>query len=110
MGIRKFEQGGYSSMISASKIPTKYHPEEAIILKDRGYKMATGVEIKNRKVRRQDYGPAYVPTGSFYVIRTSNILEGNLYGDRPGIYRTEETVNINGPEDWAEAELLCGQK
>jgi N-acylneuraminate cytidylyltransferase len=108
LGIRKFYKGEYTSVISAVPIPDRFHPEEAIIDHGHHIKMATGTEIKDRKTRRQDYLPAHVPSGSFYVFKAANLEGGNFYGDKPGLYATrDDGININNEADFDLAAELA---
>ena len=94
----------YDSLITAFRVPNKYHPSEAIVSSPFGLKMATGVPISQRLTRRQSYPEAWIPSGSIYLFKTSNLEKGNLYGANTTILETEETININSQEDFLEAE------
>ena len=110
-GIEKIKEG-YDSIVSVSRV-TSPHPDEMFVETNVGLRMASGVPIRKRITRRQDHRPAYVPTGSFYIFKTSNLLggsvfgdSGSIYGSRVGIVVEDETVNINSEEDWEKAEQL----
>lgn len=94
----------YDSLISAERVPEKFHPAQVIVSTPLGHRMANGAPISQRKTRRQDFPEAWVPTGSIYAFKTSNLEKGSLYGEKTLILETEGTVNINSPEDFLTAE------
>ncbi len=114
----------FDSLISVEKVPEKYNPAQVIISTPQdkgmvigkikswfGFKQSkatlSGVPIASRITRRQDFPEAWIPTGSIYIFKTSNLEKGSIYGDRVMLYESEPSININTPEDWdlAEAEL-----
>lgn len=104
IGISFFKENPeYDSLIFASKVPEKYHPDQVIIQTAGGKKMATGLPISKRKTRRQDFSPAWVPEGT-YIFKSSNLEKGSIYGDEVMILESEPCVNINSIEDFEEAE------
>lgn len=100
----------YDCLISAERVPEKWHPNQVIVNTPTGHKMANGAPISQRKTRRQDFEEAWVPTGSIYAFKTSNLEKGSLYGDKTLILETDGTVNINSPEDFAAAERIWADK
>lgn len=119
----------YDSLISVNRIPSKYHPAEAIIslsngrgmvmgkvitLKDKIKSFFTGVKytkpslsgvpISQRLIRRQDYPDAWIPSGEIYLFRSENLKKGSIYGGNVLLLETEESININEPSDWELAE------
>ena len=91
----------YDSVVSVEEVKEKYHPSQVFI----DGKMADGRPIKERITRRQDFPPAYTPTGSIYALHSKNLLQGSIYGDYVGLLITEGKVNINSEADFADAEL-----
>jgi CMP-N-acetylneuraminic acid synthetase len=66
-----------------------------------------------RYTRRQDVPVAYRRDGSVYVVRTDALVtSGSLYGRRcaPLVLRPDETLTIDGPLDWAEAEQRLAER
>jgi N-acylneuraminate cytidylyltransferase len=60
-----------------------------------------------RYTRRQDVPQAYKREGTIFLTRTAVILEQrSFYGTRcvPMIVDPEESLNIDEPAEWAEAE------
>lgn len=105
--IKNFLEGNFDSVISVVRIPQRWHPDEALQIKDGQVKMASDTPVRERKTRRQDYTPSFVPSGSLYLLKTENLGKGSIYGDFVGIGEELETVNINSLEDWNKAEELA---
>jgi CMP-N-acetylneuraminic acid synthetase len=60
-----------------------------------------------RVTRRQDARPAYSRDGTVYAFRRATLeTSGGIYGDdcRPLLLRPDESLSIDSPEDWDEAE------
>lgn len=93
----------YDSLISAERVPEKWNPAQVIVSTALGHRMANGTPISQRKTRRQDFQECWVPTGSIYAFKTSNLDKGSIYGEKTLILETDGTLNINGPEDFEEA-------
>lgn len=98
------------SVISAERVPDKWNPAQVIIKTPLGTRMADGSLVKNRLTRRQQFPESWVPTGSVYLFKTTNLEGGSMYGDRVAILETEGTININSEEDFLEAQKLCELK
>jgi CMP-N-acetylneuraminic acid synthetase len=66
-----------------------------------------------RVTRRQDARPAYARDGTVYAFRRSTLeRSGGIYGDdcRPLLIDASDSLSIDSPADWAEAErLLTGR-
>lgn len=92
------------SLITVEPVPEKYNPAQVIISDYKGNRMASGEPIANRITRRQEFPHAYVPTGSVYAFKPSNLEKGSFYGERVMLLQTESTININDMADWEEAE------
>lgn len=93
----------YDSLVGVERVPDKWHPSETIVKTPSGLRMANGAQISQRITRRQDYPEAYVPTGSIYVFKTSNLESGSFYGDKIMLMEIDGTVNINSEGDFKEA-------
>ncbi len=100
----------YDSLISAEKIPEKYNPAQVIVKTITGIRMANGSPISQRLSRRQEFPEAWIPTGSIYIFKTSNLGKGNIYGENTMILETEPTININSQEDWDLVEKYLNEK
>lgn len=93
----------FDSLISVQKVPEIWNPAQVIVQTPLGPRMANGCPIAQRATRRQDHPEAWVPNGSVYVFKTSNLEKGSLYGERTMLFETGGELNINGPEDFAQA-------
>ena len=63
--------------------------------------------------RRQDARPAYSRDGTVYAFRRSTIERfGGIYGDdcRPLLIDATESISIDSPADWDEAERLLARR
>jgi len=103
--IVQLTKNDYDSLISVEKLPTKYNPSQVIVSTPTGLRMASGAPISQRIQRRQEYPDAWIPTGSIYIFKTSNLESGSFYGDKVTVIETNAEINIDTPEDWEEAEL-----
>ncbi len=101
--IRVLHDGNFDSVVSVVKVPDRWHPDEALHVSDGQVRMASGAPISQRKTRRQDYTPYFVPSGTLYLLKSENLEKGNLYGDKVCIAEEKETVNINSWDDWDRA-------
>jgi len=95
----------YDSLITAELVPEKFNPSQVVVATQMGFRMANGAPISQRITRRQEFPLAYIPTGSIYVFKTSNLEKGSIYGERTMIMETEGMININSQKDFEEAEL-----
>lgn len=61
--------------------------------------------------RRQDARPAYTRDGTVYVFRREVIAGGDLYGSdcRPLLVPGSESITLDSPSDWSDAERLLTQ-
>lgn len=125
----------YDSLVSVEKVPEKYNPAQVIISngKEKGmiFRMPTikekllsyflgityepsmsGYPISKRMTHRQHFPEAWVPTGSIYLFKTSNLTKGSIYGDQVMLLETEGNININSEEDFklCEESLLATEK
>lgn len=127
----------YDSLVAVEAIPEKYHPMLAIISAGNGSRMIfgklmtlgqkikamfggkrytgpvlEGIPISHRVTRRQEHPDAFVPTGTIYLFKTSNLKKGSIYGDKVLLMQNEPAININSLQDFEEAEqwLKSSQK
>lgn len=139
IAMELFEQNleKYDSLIAVEAIPEKYHPMLAMIAAGNGSRMLfgklqtlgkklkalfggkryigpvlEGLPISHRITRRQEHPDAFVPTGTMYLFKTSNLKKGSIYGDKVMLMQNEPTININSLQDFEEAEqwLKSSQK
>jgi CMP-N-acetylneuraminic acid synthetase len=66
-----------------------------------------------RLTRRQDARPAYSRDGTVYAFRRSTIENsGGIYGEdcRPLLIDPSDSLSIDSPADWDEAERLLARR
>ncbi len=106
-----FLESGADSVVSVVPIPAHYSPFWAVVADETGWgRLFLGDPIRKRVSRRQDFPyPAYSHNGAIYLFKTSVLFDPehpSLYGERVKVYPMDErfSVNIDGQEDWDEAE------
>lgn len=103
--VELLRETGATSVVSVVPIPPHFSPEYAMRLDDGRLVpfLAHGAEIR----RRQDAAPAYSRDGTVYAVRRDVLVElHDLYGDdcRPLVLSPDESINLDTPADWEEAE------
>jgi CMP-N-acetylneuraminic acid synthetase len=103
--VELLRETGADSVVSVVPIPPHLSPEYAMRVDDGRLVpfLPRGAEIR----RRQDARPAYSRDGTVYAVRRDVLLERHdLYGAdcRPLVLSPEESVNLDAPADWEEAE------
>lgn len=96
---------GASSVVSVVPIPQHFSPEYAMTIVDG--RLTYFLPAGKRLTRRQDAARAYSRDGTVYAVRRDVLVgEHDLYGDdpRPLILSPDESINLDSPADWAEAE------
>ncbi len=106
---------GADSVVSVDEVPAHYHPQRMLTVDADGWaRLLVGDRpVRERPVRRQDMGRAWVFNGAIYLFRTSLLFDANpsLYGDRVQAYPMASPYghNIDEPRDWSEAERLLSR-
>lgn len=107
--VRLLEQTGADSVVTVVEIPRHHSPQYAMRIS--AGRLEPFLPEGGAITRRQDVEPAYSRDGTVYAVRRDVIVvEHDLYGAdcRPLVLPAAESVNIDGPEDWAYAEaILC---
>jgi len=96
------------SVITILPVPDKYNPHWVYFMNEHGHLNLSTSESAPIP-RRQALPAAFHREGSVYVTRQSVVLESHsLYGQAVVGYIVDPTtaVNIDGPDDWAQAERL----
>ncbi len=109
--VELFEKSGADSVVSVTEIPGHFDPHWAVVAADNGWaRLFTGEPIRRRIPRRQDFlQKTYSHNGAIYLFKTGLLFHSkhpNFYGKRVKLYPmdAQSSVNIDGPEDWEEAE------
>jgi CMP-N-acetylneuraminic acid synthetase len=99
------------SVVSVIELPRHLSPDYVMRIEDGVLRpfLAEGARI----TRRQDARPAYSRDGTVYAC-WRNTLEkwGNIYGERcqPLIVDAADSLSIDSPADWADAERRLAQR
>lgn len=131
--LQLLERTKADSVVSVVKIPAHYSPDYALRI---NHPMIPGPRVEPyipvREVYRAHYGQVLHPThgldamavcrqdasdaysrdGTVYAIRRQTLERGSLYGAncQPLIIPSDESVNIDTEQDWAEAERRVQRK
>lgn len=103
--VALLESSSADSVISVLPVPPEHNPHWVYFQSaDGALRLCTG-EAQPIS-RRQELPPAYHREGSVYVSRHAWVRAGNIYGERTVGFEMDpaRSVNIDTPEDWAEAE------
>jgi CMP-N-acetylneuraminic acid synthetase len=104
--IELIQTTGADAVVTVLPIPDEHHPHWVYFRDDEGWlRLSTGGTVPVS--RRQDLPRAFHRDGSVYVTRRDVVMdEHSLYGKRVTGYLMdpEDSVNIDGPDDWALAE------
>lgn len=102
--------GDNDSVCSVVPLPKDLCPHYVMKISSDGY-LDYFMPDGGRYTRRQDVPQAYKRDGTIYLTRTAVLLgQRTFYGQRcvPMVINLEESLNIDGPREWAEAELRLG--
>jgi CMP-N,N'-diacetyllegionaminic acid synthase len=106
--IALLERTQADAVVTVLSVPDKHNPHWVYFQSEEGLlHLSTGE--KDPIARRQDLPPAYHREGAVYVTRRDVLMEqGSLFGERLAGYVLEpgQTVNIDTPSDWEQAERL----
>lgn len=97
--------GGADSVVTVVELPRHLSPDYVMRIEDGVLRpfLAEGLRI----TRRQDARPAYSRDGTVYACWWRTIERfGSIYGDacRPLLVDARDSLSIDSPDDWAEAE------
>ncbi len=93
------------SVVSVLALPRHLSPD--YVMRVEGGRLVPFLPDGERVTRRQDARAAYVRDGTVYTFWRRTLREqGSIYGEdcRPMVVPAEESLTIDSPEDWAEAE------
>jgi len=103
--LELLRETGATAVASVVPIPQHFSPEYAMRIVDG--RLTPFLPAGERLTRRQDATPAYSRDGTVYAVRRDVLVgEHDLYGDdpRPLMLSPDESINLDTPADWAEAE------
>jgi CMP-N-acetylneuraminic acid synthetase len=103
--VDRLRETGADSVVSVVELPRHYSPD--YVMRIDGERLVHFLPEGAHVTRRQDARIAYVRDGTVYVCwRRTLVEQHSLYGadSRPLIIPAAESLTIDTPEDWAEAE------
>lgn len=103
---------GFDSVCSVVPVPKQLSPHYLMRIGERGY-LEHFLKEGASYTRRQDVPTAYSREGTIYLVRREIPLQvGNLYGSRclPLLIEPHESLSIDEPQDWREAERRLAQR
>lgn len=105
--VQRLFQGGADAVVTVLPVPAEHNPRWVYFQGNDGrLQLSTG--DLHPIARRQALPPAYHREGSVYVTRSDVVRGGSLYGTRLLGVEVDPrwSVNIDEPEDWAQAERM----
>jgi CMP-N,N'-diacetyllegionaminic acid synthase len=112
--VRVFQKTKADSVVAVNETPANHTPYWTLTRATDGKISLWGdVSLKKILTRRQDFPKkCYARNDLVYVLKPSNLYDeerSNLYGDRVELYEVANPaiyeMDINTPDEWAEAEL-----
>lgn len=105
--VSQLVTSGADSVVTVVEVPKHLSPDYVMRVEDGVLRpfLPEGARV----TRRQDVRPAYFRDGTVYAFRRDTVERfGNIYGDRclPLLIDARESLSIDSPEDWAEAERI----
>jgi CMP-N,N'-diacetyllegionaminic acid synthase len=108
--IDLLESSGADSVVSVVEVPHQFSPVSVMRLEDgRLWSFLDGPLV----TRRQDKPKVFARNGpAVLAVRTRVLETGSLYGDdcRPLVMTASESIDIDGPDDLALAELMLSKR
>jgi CMP-N,N'-diacetyllegionaminic acid synthase len=103
--VRLLRDSGADSVVTVVEVPRHLSPDYVMRI-DQGV-LRPFLSEGARVTRRQDTRPAFSRDGTVYAFRRDTIeRHGTIYGEdcRPLVIAGDESLSIDTPRDWAEAE------
>ncbi|MGE3274289.1 MAG: acylneuraminate cytidylyltransferase family protein [Vicinamibacterales bacterium] len=107
--VDRLRETGADSVVSVLELPRHLSPDYVMRVEDG--RLVNFLPEGARVTRRQDARVAYVRDGTVYTCWRRTLMEqGSIYGTdcRPLVLPAHESLTIDTPEDWAEAERRLG--
>ncbi len=111
--IEIFKKKKVDSVVAVNETPANHTPYWTLICSQKGkVSLWGGVSLKNIITRSQDFPQkCYARNDLIYVLKPKNLFEKkpNLYGNKVELYVIPDLSNyeidINTPDEWADAEM-----
>jgi len=102
---------GADSVVTVVEVPRHQSPD--YVMRMDGGRLKPFLPEGARITRRQDARPAYSRDGTVYAFRRATVERfGGIYGDdcRPLLIDANESLSIDSPADWDEAERVLARR
>lgn len=109
--VNLLRDSGADSVVTVVEVPRHLSPDYVMRIEDG--RLKTFLPDGERLTRRQDARPAYSRDGTVYAFRRSTIEKsGGIYGEdcRPLLIDPSDSLSIDSPADWDEAERLLARR
>jgi CMP-N,N'-diacetyllegionaminic acid synthase len=103
--VEELRRSGADSVVSVIELPQHFSPDYVMRMEDG--RLVPFLPEGSRVTRRQDARPAFVRDGTIYAFWRRTVLNtGSIYGNdcRPLVVPARESMTIDTPDDWEEAE------
>lgn len=109
--VKMLRDTGADSVVTVVEVPRHLSPDYVMRIEDG--RLTSFLPEGERVTRRQDARPAYSRDGTVYAFRRSTIEKsGGIYGEdcRPLVIDPSDSLSIDSPADWDEAERLLSRQ
>ena len=109
--VSMLRETGADSVVTVVEVPRHLSPD--YVMRIDGGRLKPFLPDGARVARRQDARPAWARDGTVYAFRRSTIEQtGGIYGEdcRPLLVDAGDSLSIDSPEDWDEAERLLTRR
>jgi CMP-N-acetylneuraminic acid synthetase len=109
--VSRLVTSGADSVVTVVEVPKHLSPD--YVMKIDGGTLQPFLPEGSRVTRRQDVRPAYYRDGTVYAFKRQTIERfGSIYGDRcvPLLIDARESLSIDSPDDWAQAERILSAR
>jgi CMP-N-acetylneuraminic acid synthetase len=109
--VKMLRDTGADSVVTVVEVPRHLSPDYVMRIEDG--RLRSFLPEGERVTRRQDARPAYSRDGTVYAFRRSTIEKsGGIYGEdcRPLVIDPSDSLSIDSPADWDEAERLLSRQ
>jgi len=109
--VTKLQETKADSVVTVIELPRHLSPDYVMRIENGVLRpfLAEGARV----MRRQDARPAYSRDGTVYACWRATLEKwGNIYGEQcqPLILNAADSLSIDSPEDWAEAERRLAER
>ena len=109
--VKMLRDTGADSVVTVVEVPRHLSPDYVMRIEDG--RLRSFLPEGERVTRRQDARSAYSRDGTVYAFRRSTIEKsGGIYGEdcRPLVIDRSDSLSIDSPADWDEAERLLSRQ